>query len=106
MKIELSEEIQKTMSQVLSVSGFATPEAAAWEVSLTVALAKISRYERECATFQQKYHCSLQALRARSEGMIGEEDSALDDDLMDWEFVALALAKWQKQAEVLRRALT
>lgn len=105
MKIELSDDIRATMAQVLSVGGFATPETAAWEVSLTIALAKISRYERECAQLQQKYHCSLQSLRERVERMIGEEDSALDDDLMDWEFADQALAGWKRRVEVLRRAI-
>ena len=48
MKPDLSDDVCETMTQVLSAGGFATPEAAAWEVSLTVALAKVSYYEREC----------------------------------------------------------
>ena len=46
MKTEVSNEIRETMVQVLSAGGFTTPDVAAWEVSLTVALAKVSHYER------------------------------------------------------------
>ena len=43
----------------------ASVAAAAWEVSLTVALSKVSSYERECASFRHKYGQSLETLRAR-----------------------------------------
>jgi hypothetical protein len=106
MKTTLSDEVRETMTQVLSAGGFTTPEEAAWEVSLTVALAKISQYERECARFQHKYNEPLQSLKERVENTIGEEDFALEDDLVDWEFAEQALALWKGRAEVLRRAVT
>lgn len=104
MKTKLSDEIRETMTQVLSVGGFTTPEAAAWEVSLTVALAKLSQYERECASFQHKYGEPLASLKERVEKTIGGEDFAVEDDLADWEFADQALTLWQGRVEVLRRA--
>ncbi len=104
MKTEFSDEVWEAMAQVLSAGGFATPEDAAWEVSLTVALAKVSHYERECLGFRHKYGRSLESFREHVESMIDTEDFAMEDDLADWEFAEQALALWQKRVEVLRRA--
>lgn len=104
MKTEFSDEVRETMTQALSAGGFATPEAAAWEVSLTVALAKVSHYERECLGFRHKYGESLESFQKRVEGMTGTEDFTIEDDLADWEFAEQALELWQKRVEVLRRA--
>jgi hypothetical protein len=106
MKTEFSDKVRETMTQVLSAGGFTTPEEAAWEMSLTIALAKISRYERECARFQHKYKEALQSLKERVENMIDQEDFVLEDDLADWEFADQALALWKGRVEVLRRAVT
>lgn len=105
MKTALSDEVRETMTHVLSAGGFTTPEEAAWEMSLTVALAKMSQYERECARFQHKYNESLPSFKARVENMIGQEDFAWEDDLADWEFAEQALALWKGRGEVLRRAI-
>ena len=105
MKTTLSDEVRETMIQVLSAGGFTTPEEAAWEVSVTVALAKISQYERECAKFRHKYNESLVSLKERVENTIGAEDFAVEEDLADWEFAEQALALWKGRAEVLRRAI-
>ena len=104
MKAKFSDDVRETMAQVLSAGGFATPEAAAWEVSLTLALAKVSQYERECLGFAHKYGESLESLQKRVEGMTGAEDFTMEDDLADWEFAERALELWQKRVEVLRRA--
>ena len=104
MKTDFSDDVRETMRQVLSAGGFATPDAAVWEVSLTVALAKVSHYERECLGFSHKYGESLESLQKRVEGMTGTEDFTMEDDLADWEFAERALELWQKRVEVLRRA--
>ena len=104
MKAKLSDEIRETMTQVLSVGGFTTPETAAWEVSLTVALAKLSQYERECASFRHKYGEPLEDLKERVEKTMRTEDFAVEDDLVDWEFADQALTLWQGRVEVLRGA--
>lgn len=101
---ELSDDVRETITQVLSSSGFTNPEAAALEVSLTVALAKVSQYERECFGFRRKYSESLESFRERVQDVIGAEDFNIEDDLVDWEFAERALALWQQRVEVLRRA--
>ena len=105
MKTEFSNDVRQTMAQVLSAGGFVTPEAAAWEVSVTVALAKVSHYERECLDFRHKYGESLESLRIRVESMVGTEDFTMEDDLADWEFAEEALELWQNRVEVLRRGV-
>jgi hypothetical protein len=92
------------MALVLSDSGFANPDVAAWEVSLTAALAKVSQYERECLGFRHKYGKSLESFQKRVESMIGTEDFTLEDDLADWEFAERALSLWQNRVEILRHA--
>ena len=104
MKTNFSDDVRETMARVLSAGGFATSEEAVWETSLTVALAKVSHYERECLGFRHKYGESLVSFRERIESMVGTEDFALEDDLADWEFAEQALELWQKRVEVLRRA--
>jgi hypothetical protein len=104
MKAKLSKDVREAMTQALAASGFTTPEAAAWEVSLTVALAKVSQYERECLGFRHKYGESLESLQKRVEGTTGYEDFAVEDDLADWGFAERALELWQRRVEVLRRA--
>jgi hypothetical protein len=104
MKTSFADDVRETMAQVLVAGGFATPEEAVWETSLTVALAKVSHYERECLGFRHKYGESLASFRERIESVVGTEDFTMDDDLADWEFAEQALELWQRRVEVLRRA--
>jgi hypothetical protein len=52
MDTSFSSEVRAVMAEALAAGGFPSIEAAVWEVSLTVALAKVSSYERECAHFR------------------------------------------------------
>jgi hypothetical protein len=104
METSFSTEVREAMAEALAAGGFPTIEAAAWEVSLTVALSKVSSYERECAHFQRKYGKPLEAFRKSVEGVSGREDFAVEDDLADWEFAERALQLWHKRVEILRHA--
>jgi hypothetical protein len=104
METSLSAEVREVMAEALAAGGFPSVEAAAWEVSLTVALAKVSGYERECEHFRRKYGQPLEAFRTRLEEMRDSEDFAMEDDLADWEFAERALQLWQNRVEILRRA--
>jgi hypothetical protein len=99
-----SQEIRDAVAQALAAGGFASAEQAAWEVSLTVALAKLSGYERECECFRKRYGGPLDSLRSRVEGVMGREDFSLEDDLADWEFAEAARGIWEQRAEILRNA--
>ena len=97
-------EVQQAIAQALAAGGFANAEQAAWEVSLTVALSKVSEYERECGAFRSKYGESLADLKGRVEPERGRENFVVEDDLADWEFAEAALIEWKHRTEVLRRA--
>ena len=99
-----TQEIHRAMSQALAAGGFATMEQAAWEVSLSVALSKVSGYERECGAFRGKYGEPLATFKARGEAATGHEDFAVEEELADWEFAEAALTEWQHRAEILRNA--
>lgn len=102
MKTNLPQEARDAMVHALAAGGFPTAEAAAWEVSLTVALAKVGSYERECERFRRKYAAPLAAVRARVAAETEREDFETEEDLADWEFAEAALAQWSHHAEVLR----
>jgi hypothetical protein len=104
MDTAISEEAREAMIATLAAGGFPSLEAAAWEVSLTVALAKISSYERECEHFRRKYGTSLDTFRDTVDSMTQNEDFTMEDDLADWEFAAQALQVWHKRVTVLRHA--
>jgi hypothetical protein len=104
MEPSFSAEVREVMAEALAAGGFSSVEAAAWEVSLTVALSKVSSYERECAYFRRKYNQPLVALRSSVEAISGSEDFSVEDDLADWEFAERALQLWQKRVEILRHA--
>lgn len=97
-------ELRDAIRQSLAAGGFASMEQAAWEVSLNVALSKVSSYERECGEFRRKYGEPLASFKARVEAVIGGEDFATEDDLADWEFAEVALAEWQQRTAILRHA--
>ncbi len=104
MGTPFSPEVREAIAEALAAGGFPSIEAAAWEVSLTVALAKVSQYERECEPFHRKYGKSLEVFRNNLEAMRGSEDFGMEDDLADWEFAERALQLWQKRVEILRHA--
>ena len=104
METPYSVEVRDAMAEALAAGGFPSLEAAAWQVSLTVALSKVSAYERECESFRRKYDQPLEAFRRNVEAMSTREDFAMEDDLEDWEFATQALQLWQKRVEILRHA--
>ncbi|MGH8058743.1 MAG: hypothetical protein ACREOH_16140 [Candidatus Entotheonellia bacterium] len=104
MERPFSDEVRAAIAEALAAGGFPSIEAAAWEVSLTVALSKVSYYERECEQFRRKYGKPLEAFRTSVEELRDSEDFAVEDDLADWEFADRALQLWQKRVEILRHA--
>lgn len=105
METLYSAEVRDAMTEALAAGGFPSLEAAAWQVSLMVALSKVSAYERECEAFRRKYDQPLEDFRRDVETMSNREDFRMDDDLADWEFAEQALEHWQKRVEILRHAI-
>ncbi|SDX32844.1 hypothetical protein SAMN05421644_101106 [Allochromatium warmingii] len=69
-----------------------------------LALARISRYEAECAVFEAKYAESFETFRQRIQAIKHQEDVEADDDLMDWEFAHRALLGWREKLDAIRYA--
>lgn len=105
VKSDFTEETQRALTETLTDAGFSSPSDAALELSLTIALARVSRYERECQQFRHKYGEPFEALRSRTDLAIGTEEFPLEDDLADWEFAERSLALWQKRVDLLRHAI-
>ncbi|MGB9662337.1 hypothetical protein V3F56_06025 [Moorellaceae bacterium AZ2] len=97
-------ELNQVIARTLAEGGFASEKEATREISLMVALAKISRYERECAKFRKKYGLTFQEFQRKVNSIVGAEVFEEENDLMDWEFAENALALWQKRLEVLKNA--
>lgn len=98
--LDPNQVIHRTLAEV----GFRSERDAARELSLMVALSKVSRYERECAKFRTKYGQSFEDFQRRVNDALGVENFEEENDLMDWEFAENALALWQERVEVLRNA--
>lgn len=105
MKTDFTEEMQRVMTETLTAAGFSSPSEASLALSLTIALARVSRYERESQHFRHKYGDMFEVVRARVEHARGTEDFSVEDDLADWEFAERSLALWQKRVEILRHAM-
>ncbi|MFB6274066.1 MAG: hypothetical protein ABEL51_14345 [Salinibacter sp.] len=98
------EKLRETIAAVLTEGGYASETEAMRDLSLTIALAKVSTYERECRRFQRKYGRSFEELRDQVERQTGDEDFQVDDDLLDWEFASRALTHWRNRLHVLQNA--
>ena len=105
MKSDLTEETQRALTETLTDAGFSSPSDAALELSLTIALSRVSRYERECQQFRHKYGEPFDAVRSRTDRTVGAEEFHVEDDLADWEFAERSLALWHKRVDLLRHAI-
>lgn len=99
--LDPNQVIHRTLAEV----GLRSEREAARELSLMVALSKVSRYERECAKFRSKYGQSFAEFQRRMDGTLGAENFEEENDFMEWEFAENALALWQERVEVLRNAV-
>jgi hypothetical protein len=66
-------ELNQVIARTLAEGGFASEKEATREISLMVALAKISRYERECAKFRKKYGLTFQEFQRKVNSIVGAE---------------------------------
>lgn len=97
-------ELSETVSRILAEGGFESEAEAMRDLSLTIALAKVSRYERECARFKHKYNLDFTDFLKGVEGKIDNEDFEAEDDLKDWEFAWRALNLWKRRVKILKNA--
>lgn len=92
-----------TVVEILRITG-QTEKNVLREHLILTGLARLSRYEAECAHFEKKYGRSLESLQGMLQQKQREEDFAEEDDLMDWEYADAALKWWRIQIEDLRCA--
>ena len=92
-----------TVAEILTKAGEREDEVLR-EHAVLLSLAKLSRYEAECASFAAKHGEAFESFRDRVNGMVNEEHFDLEDDLMDWEFAHRAREWWQSRVEELRDA--
>lgn len=97
-------ELSKTIAKVLVEGGFESEGEAMRDLSLTIALSQLSKYEREYERFKRKYHLDFVEFSQRVERETGREDFAVEDDLNDWEFAWRALRLWRERVEILKNA--
>jgi len=90
------------VKDILSRQGQSEHEALK-EHALLLGLAKISRYEAECARFEKKYGKSFDEFSTELERRHESEDFSQEDDLLDWGFARTALKWWQDEMGELRR---
>lgn len=95
-------ELSDTITRILAEGGFESEAEAMKDLSLTIALAKVSRYEREYERFKRKYNLDFTDFLRRIEGKIEEENFEEEDDLKDWEFAWRALNLWQERVKMLK----
>ncbi len=93
-----------TVAEILKQAG-GSEALALREHATLLALSKMSRYESECALFDEKYGQSFQSFKNRITAMHNEEDFQAEDDLMDWEFAHEALNWWKGKLEDIRHAV-
>jgi hypothetical protein len=71
--------------------------------ALNVIKGKIVRYTAEDRSFREKYACDFDDFKARTSGMMNEENFEWEDDLMDWEFAVTNLRLWQQKERAIQR---
>lgn len=92
-----------SITEVLDKTGQTEASVLREHIILT-GMAKLSRYEAECALLEKKYGESLDIFKKRIREKQEHEDFAKEDDLMDWEYADAALKWWLSQLEDIRRA--
>lgn len=90
--------------RVLAELGFASTDAALQEMALLNAASELARYEEECERFEKKYGMPFERFRRRIEKQRGQENFAVEDDLMAWRFAWDGATYWKPRVEELRRA--
>lgn len=103
-RLKRGKELSDSITKILAEGGFESEAEAMKDLALTIALAKVSRYERECERFKRKYDLDFTDFLKRMEGKISQEDFVEEDDLKDWEFAWRALNLWRERVAILKNA--
>jgi hypothetical protein len=66
---------------------------------------KVSKYEAEINFFKNKYVCSFEELKNKTQDIKNEENFEWDDDLLDWEFAIENFKYWQEQIKLINERI-
>lgn len=91
-----------TIDEILIKTG-QTKDSVLREHIVMTGLAKLSRYEAQCAYFESKYKETLETFQKHMR-QEEKEDFAKEDDLMDWEYADAAFQWWKAQLKDIKRA--
>jgi hypothetical protein len=91
-----------TVEEILIKTGQTTDSVLREHIVMT-GLAKLSRYEAQCVSFENKYKETLESFRKHMQ-QEGKEDFSMEDDLMDWEYADAAFQWWKAQLKDIKRA--
>ena len=89
-----------TVDSILKSLGYADPLLAARQQARMILLGRQSRYQAEIQRLSSKWGVTLAQMRQKYEA-IGVEDFAADDDYVQWQWYADAMAAIKTQLEVL-----
>lgn len=89
-----------TVQDILASLGYPDPMMAARQQARMILLGRKSRYQALICQFEAKWGCTLEQMRARYVAR-GIEDASADDDYLDWQWSADAVATIDAQLAVL-----
>lgn len=92
-----------TTESILAALGYTDPLIAARQHAHMILLGKLARYQAHLQQFEAQWNCSLAELRRRYEAQ-QEEDFAMDDAYLAWQWYHDAAATVTAQLQVLRDA--
>ncbi len=89
-----------TTEAILATLGYPEPLAAARQQARMMLLGRLTRFQTGVQQHERTWGCSLEEMRARYE-QPGQEDFAVDDAYLEWQWYADAVGTIQAQLAAL-----
>ena len=89
-----------TTEDILIALGYPDPLAAACQQARMMLLGRLARYQTMIQQFERRWGCTLEDMRVRY-NLEGQENFEADDDYVDWQWYADAVASVQSQLAML-----
>jgi len=94
------ERTSSTIEGILATLGYPDPLAAARQQARMILLGRLARYQAAIQQLKARRGCTLEELCARYTAQ-GSEDSAVDDDYLQWQWYADAIEMVNAQLAVI-----
>lgn len=91
-----------TTENVLTALGYPDPLVAARQQARMILLGRRSRYQTAIQQLEAQWRCSLEEMRARYTAE-GNEDFAVDDDYLQWQWYSDALKIVESQLDAISK---